>query len=118
MPAGWYPDPDVDGARDRYWDGEDWTEDTRHSVEPKARSRRPGLRTPGDLLLTGAYALLASIGVAVGTVVLALLGAGDAVTDVLQAISGGLSLLFLAFVVGAVVAKVIQIGVRSAREDS
>lgn len=25
-PAGWYPDPD-DGSRQRYWDGDEWTED-------------------------------------------------------------------------------------------
>jgi hypothetical protein len=27
--AGWYPDPDDGGASDRYWDGRDWTEQTR-----------------------------------------------------------------------------------------
>ena len=27
--AGWYPDPDDDGASVRYWDGRTWTEQTR-----------------------------------------------------------------------------------------
>src|SRR3954470_12360957 len=29
VPADWYPDPDDDGASERYWDGEAWTELTR-----------------------------------------------------------------------------------------
>lgn len=39
IPAGWYPDPDTDGATARYWDGDDWTERTRASLRP----------TPGPL---------------------------------------------------------------------
>jgi hypothetical protein len=38
VPAGWYPDPDDHGASHRYWDGEDWTEQTRPAAGPAAGS--------------------------------------------------------------------------------
>lgn len=35
VPAGWYPDPDDNGASQRYWDGDKWTEQTRFTNRPR-----------------------------------------------------------------------------------
>ncbi|MGY4719940.1 RDD family protein [Naumannella huperziae] len=42
-PAGWYPDP-VDPRRARYWDGWQWSRDTR---EQEPGSAAPGTQQPG-----------------------------------------------------------------------
>ncbi len=35
VPRGWYPDPDDNGASQRYWDGNNWTEQTRSINRPR-----------------------------------------------------------------------------------
>lgn len=41
VPAGWYPDPDDNGVSQRYWDGNDWTEQTRPGERPAPVRPRP-----------------------------------------------------------------------------
>ena len=40
-PGGWYPDP-LDLARERYWDGWQWSRNTRESEVPPAYRQAPG----------------------------------------------------------------------------
>ncbi|RYZ27722.1 MAG: DUF2510 domain-containing protein, partial [Propionibacteriaceae bacterium] len=40
-PGGWYPDP-LDLARERYWDGWQWSRNTRDSEVPPAYRQAPG----------------------------------------------------------------------------
>ncbi len=35
VPADWYPNPDDQGASQRYWDGKGWTEQTRAANRPR-----------------------------------------------------------------------------------
>lgn len=63
-PAGWYPDPN-DPSQDRYWDGERWTEQTRHRQPEgfvKAYRRLPAWVQWGIPIL----AVLLIIGIATG----------------------------------------------------
>ena len=39
-PGGWYPDP-LDGSRERYWDGWQWSRNTRESAVPPAYRQGP-----------------------------------------------------------------------------
>lgn len=41
-PGGWYPDP-VDPARERYWDGWQWSRNTREAELPPAPPAAPGM---------------------------------------------------------------------------
>lgn len=51
-PAGWYPDP-YDRARERYWNGSEWTDDYRPA--PSAEPGPPGSwAPPGSAPSTGA----------------------------------------------------------------
>src|SRR3954447_7421026 len=45
VPAGWYPDPDDNGASQRYWSGDDWTEQTRPSTRPRPQASSPSTST-------------------------------------------------------------------------
>ena len=46
-PGGWYPDP-LDLARERYWDGWQWSRNTRVSEVPQAYRQAPAAPTePG-----------------------------------------------------------------------
>jgi hypothetical protein len=50
IPAAWYPDPDDDGASERWWDGSDWSETTRtRTVPTPVQKSRP---TPGPATTT------------------------------------------------------------------
>ncbi len=41
-PGGWYPDP-VDPARERYWDGWQWSRNTREAEQPPVPPASPGM---------------------------------------------------------------------------
>lgn len=59
--AGWYPDP-KDSERDRWWDGETWTEQVR--AAPRTGPARGGGRSPWRVVLTlvtGAALAVASL---------------------------------------------------------
>jgi len=46
-PTGWYPDP-ADPARQRYWDGTNWTAETRQAAPPPTDLRlKPGVTPTG-----------------------------------------------------------------------
>ena len=34
VPAGWYPDPAGDESKIRYWDGQNWTDQTQDAQNP------------------------------------------------------------------------------------
>lgn len=44
-PGGWYPDP-LDVSRERYWDGWQWSRNTRESEVPPAYRQAPGVPAP------------------------------------------------------------------------
>lgn len=69
--ANWYPDP-TDPTRQRYWDGEGWTHDTRPSGEQPSPAPQAGPDGPADqrrrpplwlLLAAGAVVVAASLAV-------------------------------------------------------
>jgi uncharacterized RDD family membrane protein YckC len=45
-PGGWYPDP-LDGRRERYWDGWQWSKNTRDGELPAGAVGHPGSASPG-----------------------------------------------------------------------
>jgi len=71
--AGWYPDPEIAG-HDRWWDGANWTDTRRASVDAAAQparpvgvpatwpqaARGPGLYVPGETVLQPAPAYAAA----------------------------------------------------------
>lgn len=62
IPPGWYPDPDGKPA-DRYWNGSDWTSDTRpHVAKPFYSSPTPPKKSGVDsneiALMVGIMVLL------------------------------------------------------------
>jgi uncharacterized RDD family membrane protein YckC len=46
-PSGWYPDP-VNGANERYWDGWQWSRNTRPISNPPAGARSAPEQPPGQ----------------------------------------------------------------------
>jgi hypothetical protein len=38
IPAGWYPDPAGDQTKIRYWDGQNWTDQTQDAQNPDLRT--------------------------------------------------------------------------------
>jgi hypothetical protein len=68
--GGWYPDPDGQPGRERWWDGAGWTDRTRRPDDELAgyRGRPPWQRSRGLVLLaTLAVTVLALVGVVVLT---------------------------------------------------
>ena len=66
--GGWYPDPDGQPGRERWWDGSRWTDRTRAPADELAgyaerRHRWPGGRPPRRLVLLAATGV-AALGVA------------------------------------------------------
>ena len=47
--AGWYPDPD-NSSRQRYWTGDEWSEQTRESTEKQKTPPSPGNATDAQIL--------------------------------------------------------------------
>jgi hypothetical protein len=46
IPADWYPDPDDGGISERWWDGNDWTEQARPAARPSPRPRPSPMPAP------------------------------------------------------------------------
>lgn len=70
QPMGWFPDPE-DPSRQRWWDGAQWTSQTRHtptatpaSVPPPKKSGKKVLAVVG--VLVGAFVLLGIVGALLG----------------------------------------------------
>src|SRR3954447_3617244 len=49
-PAGWYPEPDAP-AGERYWDGQQWTDDTRNHESKAPPTKQPSASADGPQTL-------------------------------------------------------------------
>ena len=66
MPAGWYPDP-ATPSLSRWWNGVEWTADTRAAAAPITSSAAPsGRNTPATTGLT--FGILALVGVPIACI--------------------------------------------------
>ena len=67
--GGWYPDPDGEPGRERWWDGSRWTERTRDPADELSGygARPPRQRTRLVLLAAAGVAVLALVGILVAT---------------------------------------------------